>query len=1005
MSIASGLATALRIGGVVLGYLGALVDRPHLLSERQNLSISTKLEPGTPVPVVYGRGKVGGIVADWFIDPSSNKLFLYYIVTFAHGSRDGLGLAATDSIWLDQRKAVDLVPVAIASSSGGPPTATVTTSVAHNFATGDYVTISGHSSAINGALTRVQSTPSPTTFTVLGTGGGTGGNVIERLVHPYDLGRVWYTAHLGSTVQNVGGTTVGGFPSPASVSGSGWSATTATGKGLCVIAFVLINIDVTGLSGELGPLFHGPPTVAAILRGNRIYDPRTDTWTPGGDNPALVIRDYLLSTIYGCGYSPALINETSFTAAADYCDVLESHPVGAPVVITSSSVANPTVVTTATPHGWASGQLVRIANHTGSTPTINGDRTATVTGASTFTVPVNVTVGGTGGTVTKLVQTKRFTCNGVLDTARPVSDNLQELLSSCRGNLVWAQGQFSLTIRSAAPFVASLLTSGMLTQSGLTAFTADLVVDGDTSFGNLAWHTDSAVSGATLQVDLGASVTQAFTECRIYAQLAGYAGLYAVEYSDNGSAWTTVVASFAPTLVRMNRTTWGAAGTHRYWRLRLTNTPGPGSWLAELQFGPAPTLTLSPANILGEWSFRNAGLEEKWNLVKASYVEPANGEFKIQEVQWPVVGTTNAYLATDGDFSNRLDLPLPFTNDQLIAQTIAQVTLNESRLGIGAQVRCTEEALAASVGDLVSVTHPTPGWTAKQFWVTAMQAMPDTTVALSLQEYDATAYDLATSEDRRTFPPTSHPSLFTVPPPGAVTLTALTPAGVLIGWVGAAYGFVDYYEVQARNTGGDPYVTVAHVRETGADLEATAPLARPGQTWQARVRVINTVGWPSAWVESSPFTIPELPGSQGVGVLVWEGFAPTINITVDPPDLVSVSRTTVGSGNLCGDGVSWQHQVGWTTTGAADDQYQIDIDVASDAAGTSFFAWQTGLTTVSSSVTENTFITVPTAGGSSSTTYYRKYRVKMIRKSDGAEIEHLDTGQGTRTSRTGPCPF
>lgn len=71
------------------------------------------------------------------------------------------------------------------------------------------------------------------------------------------------------------------------------------------------------------------------------------------------------------------------------------------VAIATSSIANPTVITTAAPHGLATGDSVLIAGHTGSTPTINGNRTVTVTGASTFTIPVNVTADGTGGTVTR----------------------------------------------------------------------------------------------------------------------------------------------------------------------------------------------------------------------------------------------------------------------------------------------------------------------------------------------------------------------------------------------------------------------------------------------------------------------------------------------------------------------------------------------------------------------------------------------------------------------------
>lgn len=73
----------------------------------------------------------------------------------------------------------------------------------------------------------------------------------------------------------------------------------------------------------------------------------------------------------------------------------------APVsTIATSSVANPTVITTTAPHGLVTGDTVVIAGHTGSTPAVDGTRVVTVTGATTFTVPVNVSSGGTGGTVT-----------------------------------------------------------------------------------------------------------------------------------------------------------------------------------------------------------------------------------------------------------------------------------------------------------------------------------------------------------------------------------------------------------------------------------------------------------------------------------------------------------------------------------------------------------------------------------------------------------------------------
>lgn len=76
--------------------------------------------------------------------------------------------------------------------------------------------------------------------------------------------------------------------------------------------------------------------------------------------------------------------------------------------ITSISVANPTVVTTTTPHGYVTGTQVVIAG-TATTPTTVGTWTATVTGASTFTIPVNVTVGaGAAGTVTAIGSGRRY---------------------------------------------------------------------------------------------------------------------------------------------------------------------------------------------------------------------------------------------------------------------------------------------------------------------------------------------------------------------------------------------------------------------------------------------------------------------------------------------------------------------------------------------------------------------------------------------------------------------
>lgn len=126
-------------------------------------------------------------------------------------------------------------------------------------------------------------------------------------------------------------------------------------------------------------------------------------------------------------------------------------------------------------------------------------------------------------------------------------------------------------------------TAAMLSHSGMTVFTAANCVDGNLA--NTGWGTDSAVSGAWLKIDLGAGAARRYQICRIYVLAGTYAGVYDVEYSDDNAAWTKAVTGFKPTTGdTWHSATWQDAGTHRYWRILLTNTPGAGPELAELEF-------------------------------------------------------------------------------------------------------------------------------------------------------------------------------------------------------------------------------------------------------------------------------------------------------------------------------------------------------------------------------------------------------------------------------------
>lgn len=100
------------------------------------------------------------------------------------------------------------------------------------------------------------------------------------------------------------------------------------------------------------------------------------------------------------------------------------------VAITSNSIAAASVVTTAAAHNLKTGDTVTIAGVTSSVPTINGSRVVTVLSPTTFSVPVTVTTGGTGGTATSTIRNDTATATLTPpDTAQDQSFNFPQGLA------------------------------------------------------------------------------------------------------------------------------------------------------------------------------------------------------------------------------------------------------------------------------------------------------------------------------------------------------------------------------------------------------------------------------------------------------------------------------------------------------------------------------------------------------------------------------------------------
>lgn len=136
------------------------------------------------------------------------------------------------------------------------------------------------------------------------------------------------------------------------------------------LAYIYVRLQYYGYNTNIGgqKLWpNGVPQISAIVKGKKLYDPRTGL-TAWSNNPALCIRDYLKSGDYGLGVTDSELDDPTFIASAN-----------------------------------------------------NSEELVTLADAS---------------------QQKRYTANGVIDTAAKPIDNLKDLTTSMAGVLPYVQGKF-----------------------------------------------------------------------------------------------------------------------------------------------------------------------------------------------------------------------------------------------------------------------------------------------------------------------------------------------------------------------------------------------------------------------------------------------------------------------------------------------------------------------------------------------------------------------------------
>ena len=122
------------------------------------------------------------------------------------------------------------------------------------------------------------------------------------------------------------------------------------------------------------------------------------------------------------------------------------------------------------------------------------------------------------------------------------------------------------------------------TNSGFTI--ADLNLINDKNEVTPAIDCDSANAASTLTLDLGVNNTEAFH--RVKFSVDAHVHLICnIQYSDNGSAWTTVYTGADLSICNNKKAVtfwWPDIGAHRYWRIYKTNAATAGGNITNVQW-------------------------------------------------------------------------------------------------------------------------------------------------------------------------------------------------------------------------------------------------------------------------------------------------------------------------------------------------------------------------------------------------------------------------------------
>jgi hypothetical protein len=267
-------------------------------------------------------------------------------------------------------------------------------------------------------------------------------------------------------------------------------------------------------------------------------------------------------------------------------------------------------------------------------------------------------------------------------------------------------------------------------------------------------------------------------------------------------------------------------------------------------------------NIISGISIRGENKADKYNRMVCTFTDPTNN-YQENTVIWPEAGSTEeiAFLLEDNGTELIGEIDLPYITNFYAARDLARVFLLRSRNAIRTSFSANSDALNVSVGDVVTVTHPTPGWSAKPFQVEEVAINYDGTCTVALIEYDSSIYSYDPASEQLAYADTDLPNPFSVAAPTSLVITEstiLSKDGSVIreidlAWTAADDAFVESYELQFKLSAATEYFSVFTF-----EPRYIATYGAVGEVYNYRIRAINSLGVSGAFLTGTYTTVGDV---------------------------------------------------------------------------------------------------------------------------------------------------